>query len=88
MAEFTAYAHGTPCWVDATSTDLETSLAFYQGLFGWEAETDPRPEANRYTMFRLNGKNVAGVSPPPQEGMPSFWTTYLASDDVDATAAR
>lgn len=88
MAEVTAYTHGTPCWVDATSTDLDTSLAFYKGLFGWEAETDPRPEANRYTMCRLNGKNVAGVSPPPQEGMPSFWTTYIASDDVDATAAK
>lgn len=89
MAEFTTYAHGTPCWTDATSTDMDASLAFYEGLFGWEAETDPRPEANGYTTFRLRGKAVAGVSTPPPGGPQSaYWTTYLASDDVDATAAK
>ena len=35
----------------------------------------------------LAGKNVAASSPPQQEGIPSHWTTYLASDDVDDTAA-
>ena len=39
-------------------------------------------------MFTLNGKYVAAASPPQQEGMPSYWTTYLASDDVDDTAAK
>ena len=39
-------------------------------------------------MFTLDGKNVAAGSPPQQEGIPSHWTTYLASDDVDDTAAK
>ena len=52
------------------------------------AEQDPRPEAGGYTMFLKDGKLVAAGSPPQQEGMPSFWTTYLASDDVDAAAVR
>ena len=88
MAEFTAYAHGTPCWVDVTSPELDKSIEFYKALFGWEAAQDPRPEAGGYTMFSLNGKAVAAGSPPQQEGMPSFWTTYLASDDVDDTAQK
>ena len=88
MAEFTSYAHGTPCWVDVTSPELDKSIEFYTGLFGWEAEPMPSPEAGGYTMFMLNGKNVAAGSPPQQEGMPSYWTTYLASDDVDDTATK
>ena len=39
-------------------------------------------------MFTKEGKQVAAGSPPQQEGMPSHWTTYLASDDVDATAGK
>lgn len=90
MPESTAYAAGTPCWVDVTSPDLDRTIAFYSGLFGWEGERDPRPEAGGYTMFSLNEKLVAAASPPPpgQEGIPPHWTTYIASDDVDATAER
>ena len=65
------------------------TIAFYSGLFGWEAHRDPRPEAGGYTMFSLKGgKSVAAASPPQQEDTPPYWTTYLASDDVDETAAR
>ena len=88
MAEFTSYTTGTPCWTDVTSTDLPRAVEFYRGLFGWDAEVAPQPEAGGYTMFSLKGKYVAAGSPPQQEGIPSHWTTYLASDDVDATAAK
>ncbi len=90
MPEFTEYAPGTPCWVDVTSPDLDRTTTFYGGLFGWQADRDPRPEAGGYTMFSLEGKSVAAASPPPpgQEGIPPHWTTYIASDDVDATAER
>ena len=36
------YAPGTPCWVDVTSPDLDRTTDFYGGLFGWQAERDPR----------------------------------------------
>jgi uncharacterized protein len=89
VPEFTSYAHGTPCWVDVTSTDIERTNAFYGQLFGWKAE-DQGEQAGHYTLYTLNGKNVAAGSPPPpgSEGIPPHWTTYLASDDVDATAAK
>ena len=88
MPEFTSYAHGTPCWTDVTSTDLPRAVEFYRALFGWDAEVAAEPEAGGYTMFTLDGKNVAAGSPPQQEGIPSHWTTYIASDDVDATADK
>jgi uncharacterized protein len=88
MPEFTSYAHGTPCWTDVTSTDLPRAVDFYRGLFGWDAEVAAEPEAGGYTMFKLAGKNVAAGSPPMGDATASYWTTYIASDDVDATAEK
>ena len=39
-------------------------------------------------MFTLRGKQVAGVGPIMQEGQPPVWSTYVATDDADAAAAR
>ncbi len=88
MAEFTSYRHGTPCWVDVTTTDIEGTNAFYSGLFGWS--TEEMPNAGGYTMYSLRGKHVAAGSPPPPggEGVPPHWTTYLASDNADETAEK
>jgi predicted enzyme related to lactoylglutathione lyase len=88
VPEFTSYAHGTPCWTDVTSTDLPRAIEFYRALFGWDAEVAAEPEAGGYTMFKLDGKNVAAGSPPIGEPAASYWTTYLASDDVDDTAEK
>lgn len=88
MSVKTRYEPGTPCWIDLGTPDQDAAGEFYGGLFGWEAEQDPRPEAGGYTMFTLRGKYVAAASPPQQEGIPPHWTTYIASDDVDETAAR
>ena len=88
MTEVTSHAAGQPCWADATGPDVAAAARFYGELFGWEAETDPRPEAGAYTMFRRNGKSVAAASPPQAEGIPPHWTVYLAAEDVDAVAAR
>jgi uncharacterized protein len=88
MAEVSSYATGRPCWADVTSPDVDAAAAFYSELFGWLAEKDPRPEAGGYTMFSRNGKHVAAALPPQQEGIPSAWTVYLATNDVDVTAER
>ena len=60
MPEFTEYAPGTPSWVDLASTDIPASIAFYGGLFGWEA-VDQGPEGGGYHMFEKDGKAVAGL---------------------------
>ena len=88
MPEFSSYAHGTPCWVDVTSTDFDATIEFYKAFFGWEAEQESRPEAGGYTRFSLNGKFVAAGAPARKEGTPAHWTTFIASDDVDETARR
>lgn len=91
MPERTGYAHGTPNWVDLATSDLEGAKAFYGALFGWEAE-DMLAEGGNYTMFRKNGKTVAGMGALPDElaaaGVPPMWSTYIAVDDVDAAVAK
>jgi predicted enzyme related to lactoylglutathione lyase len=82
----TSYTQGTPCWVDLGSTDVAASLAFYAGLFGWTGEPGP-PETGGYVMCLIDGLPVAGIGPLMTEGQPPVWTTYLASDDLDATTA-
>ena len=52
---------GTPGWVDLSSEDPEASRKFYTALFGWTADVISDPNAGGYGMFKLDGKEVAGV---------------------------
>ena len=85
MPEMNAYAPGTPCWVDVSSDNAAASAAFYSRLFGWDAMEVP--DGGGYTMLLQAGKAVAaaGVN---QSGGPAAWSTYIATDDADATAAK
>lgn len=86
------YPQGTFCWIDLAATDVAGSKAFYTELLGWTADDIPLGNGEFYTMFKLHGKNVAGAGPMPpaqrEQGMPSYWTTYLKVDDADAIAAQ
>ncbi len=86
MPEFTEYPEGTPCWVDTMAADPAAARDFYGALFGWEFEIGP-PETGNYAMCTVRGKPVAGLGGPPPEGVPTVWTTYLATNDVDRTVA-
>ncbi|MGP3952128.1 VOC family protein [Streptomyces sp. 7N604] len=77
---------GAPCWAELGTSDPEGAAAFYSRLFGWRAETDPRPEAGGYTMLLLDDEPVAGLSPIQQEGQPVAWTMSVAVADADETA--
>lgn len=83
-----SYAPGMPAWVDLASPDPKASAEFYGELFGWTAEVAPEPEAYGYTTFRKDGRAVAAVGTQMNEQQPVAWTTYFATDDADATAAR
>jgi predicted enzyme related to lactoylglutathione lyase len=84
----TPWPAGTPAWADVTVDDVPAATAFYQGLFGWDIELGP-PESGGYAICHKNGQIVAGLSPKFGPGeTPAVWTTYLAADDTDATAAK
>jgi predicted enzyme related to lactoylglutathione lyase len=79
------YPPGTPSWCDLNTPDVDASVSFYGGLFGWQAQ-DLGPEAGGYRMFTLDGVPVAGVGPLQENSGPPHWMTYMATDDADATA--
>lgn len=78
---------GVPNWVDLGTSDLDDAIRFYSQLFGWEAEVSGE-EYGGYTTFRIDGRATAGAGPLFGEGQPTAWSTYIATDDADAVAAR
>ena len=88
MSERTSYEPGTPCWVDLGSPDLDASVEFYGGLFGWEVpERENAEQTGGYRQAMKDGRPVAGMMPLMQEGQPPAWSTYVSVEDADATAA-
>lgn len=83
--EMTSYKQGTPSWVDLGSPDPQGAVEFYTSLFGWTAE-ESMPGSGGYRLVTLRGKPVVGIGPQMQPG-PPFWTTYIATDDIEATAS-
>ncbi len=80
---------GTPSWLDISSSDLDRTIAFYQGLFGWTSERGSA-EFGGYTTFSKDGQPVAGAAGKRAED-PSpvdYWGLYLATVDIDADTAR
>jgi len=82
------WPHGTPCWIDVMVTDPAAAKTFYSDLFGWDIQDGPE-DAGGYAMCMLNGRPAAAISPKPEGNpFPNVWSTYLASDDLDATVAK
>jgi len=92
MGERTQYTPGTFCWTDLTTTDQEAAKVFYGGLFGWEAEDMPVGDGVYYSMQRVDGKDVAAISPQQQQqrdaGVPPLWNSYISVENADAVADR
>ena len=80
-----AWPAGTPNWVDLSADDPKAAGDFYRQLFGWTID-DPGEESGGYLLAMKDGRPAAGIGPKPAAEMPSNWSTYFASDDVDATA--
>jgi predicted enzyme related to lactoylglutathione lyase len=81
----TNYVPGAPNWIDLGSPDIDASVAFYGGLFGWTFQS-LGPEAGGYGFFQLDGRTVAAVGPLMQQGAGPSWTIYFQTPDADLTA--
>jgi uncharacterized protein len=92
MGERTEYTPGTFSWADLTTTDQNAAKAFYADLFGWEYEDNPVGDGVVYSIAQQGGRNVAAISPQPEQqrdaGAPPVWNSYITVEDADATLAR
>ncbi len=71
-------------WNELTTTDTAGSIKFYTGLFGWETEKFPMPDAD-YTMLKHDGMPFGGLMATPA---PTRWINYVVVTDIDAALAK
>lgn len=89
MPDVSSPTPGTHCWVDLATSDVDASVAFYGGLFGWEHQLAGPPEqAGGYGFYMKGSKMAAGVGPKQNEQQPVAWSTYVCSDDAKRTAEK
>lgn len=77
---------GIPIWIDLGTPDVEATVAFYGGLFGW-SYTSFGEALGDYGQFVKDGQPVAGVGPLMSPDQPATWGTYLKTSDLAATVA-
>ena len=85
--EITKYQHGSFCWVDSSSSDIEKVKPFYETILGLTASP-----CDHGFMLQLHGKDISLVSPlneqQKQENCPSHWMAYIAVDDINAVTEK
>lgn len=72
---------GAVCWYELMTRDDDASAAFYNGLFGWNAQKQDF-SGIQYTIL-MNGNSAVGGMLKTEEGMPSGWFVYFAVGDCD-----
>ncbi len=87
MTSSPKFVAGTPSWVDIGTTDVEGAIEFYTQLFGWTYE-QAGPESGGYGTFFRDGRQAAGIGPATDQTRGTSWTTYLSTEDAQATAEK
>lgn len=75
-------APGEPIWLELTTTDFDSSRAFYRGVFGWDSASSMESLDGAVTL-RLDGGHVARLVPGVDDG----WVVYLKTADAQASTA-
>ena len=79
-------------WYDLMTTDTRAATAFYTDVIGWDAHEQELADGRAYTVFSRGATMAAGLMAIPEalraEGATPCWSGYIATDDVDADAAR
>lgn len=86
-----AASAGRFVWYELMTSDPASARAFYGAVNGWGAR-EAMPAPNQYTLFTLDGAEVAGLMALPEEaraaGARPGWMGYVGVPDVDAALAR
>jgi predicted enzyme related to lactoylglutathione lyase len=92
MGERTKHAPGAFSWTDLSTTDQDGAKEFYTQLIGWEVDDRPVGDGVVYSVALLAGKEVAAISPQPEQqreaGAPPMWNSYITVRSADEALAR
>jgi len=77
------HPHGTFCFAELHTPDVDGAMRFYGQVFGWKAAAVPG--AGGYILCRRDGKDVVAIR---RVGGPARWVPHVRVVSVDETAAR
>lgn len=76
---------GAPCWVEIPTSDLTTTMRFYQAVFGWQYELRDDDDKTEYVVATVDDVPVAGLRHSPDLALQ--WNLYFATPDLTSTLA-
>lgn len=83
--------HGTFFWNELTTAEVEPAKRFYAETIGWTFDAMPMGPGGTYWVAKSGDKPVGGIfdtAGTDMAGMPEFWMSYIAVDDVDKRVAK
>ena len=91
MPHVDRHSPGEFCWLELATSDQDAAKKFYHALFGWSINDFPMGQAGVYTIFRIDGRDVAaGCTLQPDQkaaNVPPHWMIYIAVANADQSAA-
>lgn len=79
---------GALIWNELITPDPDTAARFYDAILGTTHRSGPMGDDD-YTVIDVDGRSIAGaMSLPEHAGVPTAWTVYFATDDIDATVSK
>jgi len=63
MANVETHKPGSFCWFELATSDQKGAKNFYMSLFGWSVNDSPMGPDDYYSMFQLEGRQVAAGYP-------------------------
>jgi predicted enzyme related to lactoylglutathione lyase len=92
MSPATKPVPGSFCWFELATLDQTAAKRFYQSVLGWSVEDQPMGPSEMYSLFRINGKDVAAGytmrAEQKAQGVPPNWMVYVLVSSVDKSAAK
>lgn len=82
--------HGTFCWNELMTRDIEGAKRFYRDTIGWSFEP-MKMDWGTYWIIKSGDQNVGGMfelTSPEFDGVANAWMSYVAVDDVDARVVK
>ena len=77
-------------WHELVTTGQKKSGNFFSELLGWTMVEVDAGDFGKYTLFKKDGQDVAGMMNPtpetPKEG--SYWHSYIKVDDIELCAKQ
>ena len=92
MAQFKSHLPGSFCLFELSTPNQSAAKQFYTSLFGWVPSDNPESPVGVYTMFTLDGRDVAGAYTQFKQqtaaGIPPYWDIYISVASADETAHK